>query len=168
MYNMDYIKTVNERFRGAHTEKCLNCPHFWLRYNSLQYNTNTQNFFKEYSLADLKIEYKNGKYVGSYNALEDKIIGYYRKTYVLQNPVQNRNDLKQGIQDSFADEYENKVKEMLKSAIDMAAEATKENNPQLSILFEGIGLIYVDNLVEALDKVISMLNTAMKANENKR
>lgn len=168
MYNMDYIKKVNERFGGTHTEKCLKCPYFWLRYNSLQYNLNTSNFFKQYNLADLKIEDKNGKYVGSYKALEDKIIGYYRKTYMLQDPAQNRNDLKQGIQDSFADDYENKAKEMLKSAIDLAAHATQENNPQLSILFEGIGLIYADNLVEAVDKVISMLDTAMKANEHKR
>lgn len=167
MNNMDYIKKVNERFGGTHTEKCLKCPYFWLRYNSLQYNTNTQNFFEQYKLADLKVENTDGAYVGSYKVLEDKIIEHYRKTYMLQDPARNRNDLKQEILDSFTDEYENKTKEMLKSVIDMAAQATQENNPQLSILFEGIGLIYADNLVEAVDKVISMLDTAMKANEHK-
>ncbi len=45
MYYMDYINKVNKRFGGGHTQRCLECPYFWLRYNSLNCNINTQNFF---------------------------------------------------------------------------------------------------------------------------
>ena len=166
--NMDYIKKVNERFGQNHSEKCLKCPYFWLRYNSLQYNVNTQNFFSQYKLDDLNIENKNGAYVGCYKVLEDKIVEYYRKIYMLKYSAQNIKDVKRGILDSFTNDYENRVKEMLKSAIDIAARATKKNNPQVSIIFDGIGLIYADNLAEAIDKVFSMLDTAQKANEQMR
>ncbi len=165
---MDHINKVNERFGGRHTQKCLECPYFWLRYNSLQYSKNTQNFFELYELADLKIVNKNEVYVGDYQALEEKIMEFCRKIYMLQYPAQNSNNLKQEILDSFSSYYEKKLKEMLKTAIDMAAHATKKGNPQLSIVFDGIGLIYADNLVEAVDKVISMLDTARKANEQNR
>ncbi len=106
--------------------------------------------------------------VGSYQVLEDKIIEYYRKTCMMQYPVQNINDSEQGTFDASIGDYENKAREMLKTAIDMAAHATKKNNPQLSIVFDGIGLIYADNLVEAIDKVLSMLDTALKANKQER
>lgn len=165
MYDMDCINRVNKRFAGRHTQRCLECPYFWLRYNSLNYNINTQNFFAQYQLADLKIENKNEVYVGSYKELENKIIEYYRKTCMLQYSTQNSNDLEQGALAFSTGNYENKVKEMLKTSIDMAAHAAKKNNHQLSILLDGIGLVYADDLVEAVDKVISMLDTALKAYE---
>lgn len=45
-----------------------------------------------------------------------------------------------------------------KIAIDIAAEVTKDRNPQVSIVFDGLGLVLADDVKEAVRKVISILN----------
>ena len=157
---MDYIKIVNERFGERYGNKCLECPYFWFRYNSIHCNINTQKFFTQYKLADLKIENINGTYVGSYKVLEDKVVDYYKTVYMFGYQIRNSYDSKL----TTIDDYENMAKEMLKSAIDVAAHVTETDNPQLSIMFDGIGLLYADNLVEAVDKVLSMVDTILKSN----
>lgn len=113
-------------------------------------------------MRDLKdIVQKNGFYHGDYRIFEYRVVYYCRNTYVeLFHDLQNQNS-----QDLSSNNYEDDVKKILKTALDVAAHATKIKNPELSIMFDGIGLILADELVEAVDKVISMLDTAMKAKE---
>lgn len=165
MNNMDYIEKVNKRFGRKCTERCLNCLYFWLQYNSLQFHNNTQNFFEQCTMTDLKIETRDGIYYGSYQSLEEKLLKYCRQIYVLPSSFQNGNELEQRTTVFPNGCFDNNVKERLKLAIDLAAQATKSDNPQMSIVFDGIGLIYADNLIEAVNKVISMIDTAQKANE---
>lgn len=56
--------------------------------------------------------------------------------------------------------YEKHIKDIFKKAIDIAAEVTKDRNPQLSIMFDGIGLILADDVNEAIKKVFSILDKA--------
>lgn len=165
MNNMDYIEKVNKRFGRKCTERCLNCLYFWLQYNSLQFHNSTQNFFEQYALTDLKIEKRDGIYYGSYQSLEENLIKYCRQIYALPPSSQNEKELVRGTTDFINGCFDNNVKERLKLAIDLAAQATKSDNPQMSIAFDGIGLIYADNLIEVVNKVISMIDTAQKANE---
>lgn len=167
MNNTYYINKVNSRFKRTSTEKCLKCPYFWLQYNSLKYAYNTQNFFGQYTLLDLGIKVNYGIYVGSYDVLESKLINYCRNTYTLISPIQTVDNLKVEYLSSSDDYYVRKVKEVLKHALDVAAQATERDNPEISIVFDGMGLILADDLTEAVDKVISMLDTAEKAMKEK-
>lgn len=46
--------------------------------------------------------------------------------------------------------------------LDIAAKATEEENPEISIMFNGIGLVLASDYVEAVSKIFSMLKTAIK------
>lgn len=161
MSDVNCLQKVNERFKRYCTEKCLSCPYFQLQYHSLNKKDNTQKFFEQNVLIHMGIEQKNGSYHGDYRAFEYRVIYYCRNTYVeLFHDLQKQNS-----QDLSSNNYEDDVKKILKATLDVAARATKIKNPELSIMFDGIGLILADELVEAVDKVISMLDTAMKAKE---
>lgn len=60
--------------------------------------------------------------------------------------------------------YEKQIKEIFKAAIDIAAEVTRDKNPQQSIMLDGIGLVLADDIKEAARKVISILEKATKMN----
>lgn len=60
------------------------------------------------------------------------------------------------------DTYEKNIKEIFKTAIDIAAEVTKDKSPQISIVFDGLGLVLADNVREAVRKVISILDKARR------
>lgn len=60
------------------------------------------------------------------------------------------------------DTYEKNIEEIFKTAIDIAAEVTKDKSPQISIVFDGLGLVLADNVREAVRKVISILDKARR------
>lgn len=60
------------------------------------------------------------------------------------------------------DTYEKNIEEIFKTAIDIAAEVTKDKSPQVSIVFDGLGLVLADNVREAVRKVISILDKARR------
>lgn len=158
MMDVNCLQKVNERFKRCCTEKCFYCPYFRLQYHSLNKKDNTQNFFGQYELKDIGIKYKNNFYYGDYKIFEFRVICYCRNTYVeLFHDWQNQN-----LQGLSSDNYEDDVKRILKLALDVAAHGTKIKNPELSIIFDGTGLILADELVEAVEKVISMLDTVLK------
>lgn len=55
-----------------------------------------------------------------------------------------------------------KIRELFKQMLDVAAKETEDKNPEMSIMFEGIGLVLADDYVEAVNKIFSMLKTATK------
>lgn len=59
---------------------------------------------------------------------------------------------------SDSNSYEKIIKEIFKTAIDIAAEVTKDKNPLVSIMLDEIGLVLADDIIEAVRKVISILD----------
>jgi len=56
-----------------------------------------------------------------------------------------------------------KIRELFKQMLDIAAKATEEKNPEMSIMFDGIGLVRASDYVEAVSKIFSMFKTAIKS-----
>lgn len=52
-----------------------------------------------------------------------------------------------------------RIKELFKNYLDIAAKATEEKNPEMSIMFEGIGLVLASDYLDAVGKIFSMLKT---------
>ena len=59
-------------------------------------------------------------------------------------------------------QYEQQCRQNFKAAIDTAAHATKDSSPVASIVFDSVGLMTADNLVEAVIKTLSIIDKARK------
>lgn len=66
-----------------------------------------------------------------------------------------------GIRPTYQQQYEQQWRQDFKTAIDVAAHATKDTAPVASIVFDGVGLITANNLVEAVIKTISIIDKSM-------
>lgn len=49
-----------------------------------------------------------------------------------------------------------------KDFLEVAANATENKNPELSIMFDGIGLILASDFLEVISKVFSIMKTVKK------
>lgn len=56
-----------------------------------------------------------------------------------------------------------KIRELFKQMLDIAARATEEKNPEMSIMFDGIGLVLASDYAEAVSKIFSMMKTTIKS-----
>ena len=56
-----------------------------------------------------------------------------------------------------------KIREIFKQMLDIAAKTTEEKSPEMSIMFDGIGLVLASDYVETVSKIFSMLKTAIKS-----
>ncbi len=63
---------------------------------------------------------------------------------------------------SDGNSYEKIIKEIFKTAIDIAAEATKDKNPLVSVMLDEIGLVLANDITEAVRKLISILEKCNK------
>lgn len=145
---------------------CENCP-FYSRTNfqlpnsmrTSYYNWQSDNFWIQ---MPQKIFWQdnNGICHTRYEWLQDYLVEYCRNSYPWNMPIYMEVDYGKVVYISDAYTYENHIKDIFKKAIDIAAEATKDKNPQLSIMFDGIGLILADDVKEAIKKVFSILDKA--------
>lgn len=99
-----------------------------------------------------------------YKSIEDQIIAYYNicncyvpinRQYPLSVEAQRENDRRL-------------IREKFKQLLDMAAKATEDTDPEMSIVFDGIGLVLASDYLEAVHKVLSMFSKydkAIEANE---
>lgn len=153
---------------------CENCP-FYLRTNfqpsnsikNPYYNWHVDNFLMH--LPD-RIFWRdnNGICHTRYEWLQDYLVEYCRNNYPWRMPIYMEVDYGQVAYISDVYTYEKHIKDIFKKAIDIAAETTKDRNPQLSIMFDGIGLILADDVKEAIKKVFSILDKASNPVEEMR
>lgn len=54
------------------------------------------------------------------------------------------------------------IRDRFKKLLESAAKATEENDPEVSIVFDGIGLVLASDYLEAVHKILSMINTYNK------
>ena len=90
----------------------------------------------------------------NYIDIQNQIIEYYNshncrllenKIYALANEELQKRD-------------EQRIKEEFKWLLDVAAKSTRKKAPQLSIIFDGIGLILAADYFEAINKVFAMFD----------
>ena len=63
---------------------------------------------------------------------------------------------------AFQRQYEQQCRQNFRTAVDAAAHATKDTDPVASIVFDSIGLMTADNLLDAVAKTLSIIDTAKK------
>ena len=59
-------------------------------------------------------------------------------------------------------QYEQQCRQNFKTAIDAAAQATKDSSPVASIVFDSVGLMTASNLFDAVIKTLSIIDKAKK------
>ncbi len=145
---------------------CENCPfssrtNFQLP-NSMgvsYYNWHVDNFWRWMPEKTFWRD-NNGICHTRYEWLQDYLVEYCRNSYPWCMPIYMEVDYGQVVYISDAYTYEKHIKDIFKKAIDIAAEVTKDRNPQLSIMFDGIGFILADDVNKAIKKVFSILDKA--------
>lgn len=100
----------------------------------------------------------NGVCYTRYEWLQNYLLEYCRKNYPWESPIYMESSSGRVVFASDSNSYEKIIKEIFKTAIDIAAEATKDKNPLVSIVFDEIGLVLADDIIEAVRKVISILD----------
>ncbi len=143
---------------------CENCP-FSSRINFQPlnsmgvsyYNWHVDNFWRRMPEKTFWRD-NNGMCHTRYEWLQDYLLEYCRKNYPWRMPINMEVAYGQVVYVSDVYTYEKHIKDIFKKAIDIAAEVTKVRNPQLSIVFDEIGLVLVDDVNEAVKKVFSILD----------
>lgn len=99
----------------------------------------------------------NGVCYTRYEWLQDYLLEYCRNNYPWKSPIYLESSSGKIVLASDSNSYEKIIKEIFKTAIDLAAEMTKDKNPLVSIMLDEIGLVLADDIIEAVRKVISIL-----------
>ena len=169
-------KFMLNRNRYGCMRACANCP--FVQKNTYPYPNNMQTSSynqMRYTLYDNHIEEmvsnfrnqmpqtifwndNNGVCHTRYEWLQDYLLEYCRGNYPWKSPIYLESSSGQAVLASDSISYEKIIKEIFKTAIDIATEVTKDKNPLVSIMFDEIGLVLADDIIEAVRKVISILD----------
>lgn len=149
------------RYRNC--SKCLSrCTCFLRRIPLYHYPENVQNFVISMPQPVFTYEFQTRQWHANYQEIQKQIVQYYdlnnceligNNVRVLTNAAQRESDRQ-------------KIRELFKQYLDMAARATEEKNPELSIMFDGIGLVLASDYLDAVGKIFSMFKTLEKIEIN--
>ena len=141
-------------------QRCKNCPLnsccFLRRVPLRKYNELTQNFIINIPKSAYRYSSVENKWFADYREVQNYLLNYYdiyscrvveNQNYAMTPSAQKESD-------------KELIKKQFKNFLDVAAKATENENPQLSIMFDGIGLIMASDYIEAVNKVFSMMKTA--------
>ena len=152
---------------------CTNCPFFskvgYPSYNPMfvfDYGKQSDDFLRQLPQT-IFWQDSNNICNTRYEWWQDYLLEYCRKNYPWVMPIYIEVDYGKVVRIPDINTYEKQIKEIFKKAIDIAAEATKDKNPRLSIMFDGIGFVLADDVKEAVKKVFSILDKTRKIEELK-
>ncbi|MBO5033681.1 MAG: hypothetical protein J6C19_11455 [Lachnospiraceae bacterium] len=123
-----------------------------------KYTEQVQNFLTNVLNTSFSYEEQKRLWGANYWSVQEQLVRYYdvqnceligNKKPFLTNEGQRENDRQ-------------KIRELFKQMLDIAAKATEEKNPEMSIMFDGIGLVLASDYADAVSKIFSMLKTAVK------
>ena len=143
-------------------QQCYRCPSrtfcFLQRIPLHYYPENTQYFVKTIPSQAFSYNNKERVWYANYQIILNQMITYYNnqpnfiqqnRLFVLMEDAQRESD-RQFIRDRF------------KMLLEAVAKATEESDPEASIVFDGIGLVLASDYLEAVHKILSMINTYNK------
>lgn len=154
--NMQYKNTLN-------LPACIKCKYrsvCFLQHISMQkYSQQVQKFLTYVLNTSFMYQEEKRLWTSNYHSIQEQLVRYYdvyncelignRKPF-LTNEGQRENDRQ-------------KIRELFKQMLDIAAKATEKKNPEMSIMFDEIGFVLASDYVEAVSKIFSMLKTAIKS-----
>ncbi len=145
--------------------KYLNCNEclsrhicFLWRISLDYYPENVQYFVISMPQPAFKYKPQTKQWHADYQEIQKQIVQYYdvHNCELLGNNIRVLTNIAQRESDR------QKIRELFKQYLDMAARATEEKNPELSIMFDGIGLVLADDYLKAVGKIFSMFKTSEK------
>lgn len=154
---------INQYRNMRNFSVCSTCKYknvCFLRYISLQkYSVQVQDFIIGLINTGFLYCEQENKWYANYWIVQEQLVRYYdihncklegNEQYYLTNEEQRENDRQ-------------KIRELFKQMLDMVARETEDKNPEASIVFYGIGFVLASDYSEAVDKMFSMLKTAIKS-----
>ena len=141
---------------------CNKCKYrnvcFLQQISTQKYTEPVQNFL--INALNISFGYQEKKKVWSANylAVQEQLVQYYdaHNCKLIENEKPFLTNERQQESDK------EKIRELFKQMLDIAAKATEDKDPQMSIMFDGIGLVLASDYIEAVSKIFSMLKTAAK------
>lgn len=104
-------------------------------------------------------------WTGNYGAFQSNYVSFWFRWQMEQERQRQQNELElkyrmEQIRRNAVAEEERKaqIRQCFKAAVDTGANATKKECPELSMVFDGLGVLSADSLAEALTKTISLVN----------
>ena len=126
------------------------------------YPEHVQNFVITIPKSAFSYQENTKQWRANYQAVQERIVEYYNfnncglsgneKCY-LTNEMQKESDRQ-------------RIRELFKQLLDAAAKATEDKNPEISIMFDEIGLVLASNYLDAVSKIFSMFKTLGKVKYN--
>ena len=119
-----------------------------------------QNFVISMPQPAFRYQPQTRQWHAKYQAIQEQIVQYYDSNdcrlsdnvaHYLTIEAQKESDRQ-------------KIREIFKQYLDMAAKATEDKNPEISIMFDGIGLVLASDYLEIVSKIFSMFKTLGKIN----
>lgn len=124
------------------------------------YPEHVQNFVISIPNSIFRYQENTKQWYTNYYAIQEQLVQYYdsnncglqgNESYYLTIEAQRESDRK-------------RIRELFKQFLDAAAKATEDENPALSIMFDGIGFVLASDYLEAVNKIFSMFKTLEKVN----
>lgn len=126
------------------------------------YPENVQNFVISMPQSAFEYQPQTRQWHANYQEIQKQIVQYYdlnncellgNKVPILTNIAQRESDRQ-------------RIRELFKQYLDMAAKVTEDKNPELSIVFDEIGLVLASDYLEAVGKIFSMFKSMEKIKIN--
>lgn len=127
-----------------------------------QYPEYVQNFV--ISIPPLAFTYQETtrQWHADYKTIQECIVQYYD----LNNCQLSGNENYRLTIEEQRESDRQRIRDVFKQYLDIAAKTTEDKNPQVSIIFDGIGLILASDYLEAVSKIFSMFKTIRQINMN--
>ena len=126
------------------------------------YPENVQNFVISMPYAFIGYQKRTRLWVANYQAVQERLVQYYN----LNNCTLLGNGNHGVTNEAQKESDRQKIRESLKQFLEIAAKVSEDKDPQMSIVFDEIGLILASDYLEAVNKIFSMLKTLNKINNN--
>ena len=143
-------------------QQCYRCPSrtfCFLRRIPLQYYPeSTQYFVKTISPQAFTFNGTKRIWYANYHMILDQIITYYNSqpNFIQQNRLLGL------MEDAQRESDRQFIRDRFKKLLEAVAKLTEETAPEASIVFDGIGLVLASDYLEAVHKILSMINTYNK------
>lgn len=121
-----------------------------------------QNFVINIPRSAFVYQSQTRQWYANYKAVQEQLVQYYNYNDCrLQG-----NDAHYLSNENQKDSDRQRIRELFKQYLDIAAKATEDKNPEGSIMFDGIGLVLASDYLEAVGKIFSMFKTMGKIRTN--
>lgn len=117
-----------------------------------------QDFVMSIPHAAYTYQSQTRQWYAKYQEIQEWIIQYYDAN----SCVLSGNETGYLSIEAQRDSDRKRIRELFKHFLDIAAKATEDKEPELSIVFDGIGLVLASDYLEAVGKIFSMFKTMGK------